>query len=218
MLALVLAAALICGMSLSSSLRSGRWRPSLDFQELDPSQVSAELMNTQGDTAEMGGTEPYEATDVVRVMIVLEQDSTLTTMEASGEALTSQAAVQYRQSLDNAQEQMASRISRQCLAGEALDVVWNLTLATNAISANVAYGKLEEIRQVPGVKAVYLETRYEPMTTADPSNVVAQQMTGALLACSRMPGIPVRAPGLLWWIPVLIQTISLSPALPGNTR
>lgn len=42
---------------------------------------------------------------------------------------------------------MASRISRQCLAGEALDVVWNLTLATNAISANVAYGKLEEIRQ-----------------------------------------------------------------------
>ena len=179
LLALVLAAALICGMSLSSAYAVDAGAPSLDFQELDPSQVSAELMNTQGDTAEMGGTEPYEATDVVRVMIVLEQDSTLTTMEASGEALTSQAAIQYRQSLDNAQEQMASRISRQCLAGEALDVVWNLTLAANAISANVAYGKLEEIRQVPGVKAVYLETRYEPMTTADPSNVVAQQMTGA---------------------------------------
>lgn len=43
----------------------------------------------------------------------------------------------------------------------------------------MAYGKLEEIRQVPGVKAVYLETRYEPMTQADTSNVVAQQMTGA---------------------------------------
>ena len=125
-LALVLVAALICGMNLSS----------------------AYAVNTQGDTVQLDSAEPYEATELVRAMIVLEQDSTLTVMQASGEALTSQAAVQYRQKLDRAQEQMASRISRQCLAGEPLDVVWNLTLSANAISANVAYGKLEEIRQV----------------------------------------------------------------------
>ena len=178
-LALVLVAALICGMNLSSAYAVEAASTPVTFQELDPSQVSAELVNTQGDTVQLDSAEPYEATELVRAMIVLEQDSTLTVMQASGEALTSQAAVQYRQKLDRAQEQMASRISRQCLAGEPLDVVWNLTLSANAISANVAYGKLEEIRQVPGVKAVYLETRYEPMTQADTSNVVAQQMTGA---------------------------------------
>ena len=179
LLALVLAAALICGMNLSSAYAVEAGSTPVTFQELDPSQVSAELVNTQGETVQMGGSDPYEATDMVRAMIVLEQDSTLTAMQASGQTLTCQAAVQYRQKLDNAQEQMASRISRQCLAGEPLDVVWNLTLSTNAISANVAYGKLEEIRQVPGVKAVYLETRYEPMTQAETSNLVAQQMTGA---------------------------------------
>lgn len=46
LLALVLAAALICGMSLSSAYAVDAGSPSLDFQELDPSQVSAELMNT----------------------------------------------------------------------------------------------------------------------------------------------------------------------------
>lgn len=96
---------------------------------------------------------------------------------------------------------MASRISRQCLAGEPLDVVWNLTLSANAISANVAYGKLEEIRQVPGVKAVYLETRYEPMTQADTSNVVAQQMTGRRQRAAGRPATPAQGPGLPWWTP-----------------
>lgn len=57
-------------------------------------------------------------------------------------------------------------------------MIWNLTLAENAISANVPYGKLDAIAQLPGVKAVYLETRYIPMQ-ADVRNVVAQEMTGA---------------------------------------
>lgn len=55
------------------------------------------------------------------------------------------------------------------------------------------------------------------MTTADPSNVVAQQMTGAA-SVQQDAGYTGRAP----WIAVVdtgtVQTISLSPALPGNTR
>ncbi len=108
-LALVLVAALICGMNLSSAYAVEAASTPVTFQELDPSQVSAELVNTQGDTVQLDSAEPYEATELVRAMIVLEQDSTLTVMQASGEALTSQAAVQYRQKLDRAQEQMASR-------------------------------------------------------------------------------------------------------------
>ena len=57
---------------------------------------------------------------------------------------------------------MAQTISRQALSGEELDVVWNLTLAANLISADVVYGDIEAIQAVPGVKEVILETRYEP--------------------------------------------------------
>lgn len=48
---------------------------------------------------------------------------------------------------------MAQRISAQALDGQALQVRWNLTLAANAISADVRYGDLEAIAQVQGVKA-----------------------------------------------------------------
>lgn len=178
-LALILVAALLCGTGWSSVFAVEAGNSPVSFQELDPSAVSAELLNTQGETVELDAPEPYDATDVVRVMIVLDQESTLTAMHARNVALTSQTAVRYRQNLNQLQDQMASRISRQCLDGEALDVVWNLTLSANAMSANVAYGKLDSIRRMDGVKAVYLETRYEPMQAADTSNIVAQQMTGA---------------------------------------
>ena len=75
-LALVLVAALICGMNLSSAYAVEAASTPVTFQELDPSQVSAELVNTQGDTVQLDSAEPYEATELVRAMIVLEQDST----------------------------------------------------------------------------------------------------------------------------------------------
>ena len=37
-------------------------------------------------------------------------------------------------------------------------MVWNLTLATNIISANVQYGQIEKIENVQGVKQVLIET------------------------------------------------------------
>ena len=56
----------------------------------------------------------------------------------------------------------AAAISTEALDGEPLDVVWNLTLAANLISANVPYGKMEAIRELSGVQDVILETRYAP--------------------------------------------------------
>ena len=46
--------------------------------------------------------------------------------------------------------------------GTELDVVWNLTLAANIISANVQYGQIEDIKAVSGVRDVVLEALYEP--------------------------------------------------------
>ncbi|MBR6426110.1 MAG: S8 family serine peptidase, partial [Oscillospiraceae bacterium] len=57
---------------------------------------------------------------------------------------------------------------------------------TNAISANVPFGKIEAIKQVPGVKDVILETRYEPAVASkeadNPNMSVASEMTGGALA------------------------------------
>ena len=120
----------------------------------------------------------YAPTDLVRVSIVLEDRPGLEQMEASSGLSTAALAVspqmqQTRQSLEANQAALARRISNQVLGGEPLDVVWNLTLAANLISANVQYEQIEAIQAVPGVKEVVLETRYEPAVysqgTADPA-------------------------------------------------
>lgn len=171
LLALVLAAAMVLSLGVNA-YAVGDDRVSLSFEELDADAVSAELKNTQNAVEE--GSTMYDDDEMVRVTIVLEKDSSLKTQSLS-EAATSA----YRQALKAEQNALAARISREILDGEQLDVVWNLTLAENAISANVPYGKMAEISRMTGVKAVYLETRYLPMTVANTSNVVAQQMTGA---------------------------------------
>lgn len=43
--------------------------------------------------------------------------------------------------------------------GSRLDVVWNLTLAANLISANVKYGQIQDILSVDGVADVVVEQR-----------------------------------------------------------
>ncbi len=98
-----------------------------------------------------------------------------------------QEAMAYQDSLRTAQETMAQTISAQVLGGRALDVVWNLTLVGNIISANVPYGKLEEIRQLPGVEDAFVEQWYAPQTTEEadvvsPQTYISSGMTGAGLA------------------------------------
>ena len=133
----------------------------------------------------------YAPTDLVRVSIVLEDRPGLEQMEASSSLSTAALAVspqvqQTRQSLEANQAALARRISNQVLGGEPLDVVWNLTLAANLISANVQYEQIEAIQAVPGVKEVVLETRYEPAVysqgTADPSMATSGEMIGTSAA------------------------------------
>lgn len=174
LLATVLVVAMILGTGVSGAYAVGdsQAKP-VSFTELDPDEISVDLKNTSN-ALEEEETTFYSDTDMVRVTIVLEQESALTVM-----GLETAATSAYRQTLQVAQDMLAARISREVLDGEDLDVVWNLTLAENAISANVPYGKIEEINQITGVKAVYLETQYMPLTQAETSNVVAQEMTGA---------------------------------------
>ena len=67
-----------------------------------------------------------------------------------------------------------------------LDVVWNLTLAANLISANVRYGQIETISALPGVKQVVIENRYQAIPAEN--NEIGTHMatsgsqTGSVLA------------------------------------
>ena len=95
-------------------------------------------------------------------------------------------AMAYRSSLQAQQEAVTQKISRNVLDGENLDVIWNLTLAANIISANVPYGDIDAIKAVSGVEDVVLETRYEPQVvsvdSADPNMATSSSMIGSDIA------------------------------------
>ena len=141
--------------------------------------------------AEMGeDTAAYQAHDLVRVSIILEDASTLEAYSdaaAEGTLAEDAAAVSYRAALQRKQDSVVRKISSTILGREDLDVVWNLTLVANMISANVEYGKIEQIKQIPGVADVVLEQQYEPAAsenTVQPNMEISTGMTGTTTAWS----------------------------------
>lgn len=125
----------------------------------------------------------YNPKDMVRVSIVLEDESTVMAGYPTTEIAANESAMAYRNALKAKQDTMAQIISAKVLGGKKLDVVWNLTLVGNIISANVPFGKIEQIANLPGVASVCLEQQYEPQTTEEdtvqPNMASATVMTGA---------------------------------------
>ena len=174
-LAVVLAMVMVLGMGVTGVQAAPA---SVTFEKLDG--VNADLFQNNA-VIENKNEKLHADTDMVRVMIVLEGEPALDKTVSASQFVTDIQAQQYRAQLQAKQEKLAETISAQALKGEKLDVVWNLTLMANAISANVAYGKIGDIAAVEGVERVYLETVYEPQT-AQTNNIVAQEMTGANVA------------------------------------
>ena len=143
---------------------------------------------TKENAAVADETQQYADTDVVRVSIVLSDPSTLDKgFSASDIASGSKKAMKYRDKLESKQDKMAKTISKKALDGQSLDVVWNLTLATNIISANVQYGQIEKIEKIKGVDSVLIETQYEPCVvkeseTTDPNMATSSSMIGSSVA------------------------------------
>jgi lactocepin len=142
----------------------------LSFEKVDNDIISERLPFAHEPMEE---EEPVYADDeYVRVSIVLLGAS------AIDAGYTPANAGAYRAGLKADQQAMAQKISAEALGGADLDVVWNLTLGANIISANVEYGQIEDIRNVVGVKDVVIETRYYP-TEDEVQNITATEMTGA---------------------------------------
>ncbi len=188
MLSVLLALALVLqlmvpGISTAAANDQGD-QVSISFEEISADGYAMDGL-TEADDVPNSESDQYADTDMVRVSIVLEGESTLkagfSTLEIAGNA----QAMRYRAALEQEQAEMTAVIERKL--GMALDVAWNLTLAANIISANVPYGMIGQIEDLNGVEAVVLETRYEPAVysvdeEAGPETATSGEMIGTAAA------------------------------------
>ncbi len=186
LLALVLSLSLVTPTWAAAKTPSSGTGNGLTWEKIDNRSTDLRLDKNNAEKVAQD-TPEYADTDVVRVSIVLKDASTLAKGYSSEDIAANSAAMKYRQKLETKQEKMAKTISKKALGGEALDVVWNLTLAANIISANVEYGQIEKIEKISGVEAVLIETRYEPCVvkdneTTDPNMATSGSMIGSHVA------------------------------------
>ena len=175
--AMLLVFALLVGFvgPISSNAAGG-----LSFSRISNSAVSNPLRPQQ--TQDRSQTPLYADDEIVRVSIVLDKQPTLHAGFATKGISENASAMSYRDGLKKDQASVTGRIEKAI--GQKLNVVWNLTLAANLISANVEYGQIKNIVNVAGVREVVLETRYLPVAAAasnenGPQMSVSSGMTGA---------------------------------------
>ena len=173
MLSLLLAAAMLAGCYVPSARAVST---GLTWKETDR-KIAMEIKDRRVQTQ---AEETHESTEIVRVSIVLEDKPTVQAGFATRFLARNSQAMAYSRRLLKKQEAMANTISARVLGGRALDVQWNLTLVGNVISANVPYGKLDEIRAVKGVRDVFLEIQYEPCVVNSQETVLNPQMYSSL--------------------------------------
>ena len=152
LLSLMLVLSMLLGLTPMTHAAGVRW-------EKSDMTISAELSDrlVQKENAE------YPAPDeLVRVSIVMEKPSAVQAGFATMGISANTDALRYQSELLSIQKQMEKTISVQALNGRPLDVVWNMTLVGNIISAWVPYGSLDRIASLPGVQAVAMEAQYEP--------------------------------------------------------
>lgn len=181
LLALVLCVGLVVPAAAAESEENAQ--PQVSFEKVDNSEVTAVLEREQKQELTQAPVpeEPaYQDTDMVRVSIVLYGKSTLECGYSTDGIADNDRAMAYRSALEQKQETVETSLA--AMLGE-LDVVWNLTLAANIISANVQYGQIAAIESHPSVKEVVIETCYAPAVVdddlgADPNMATSGTMIG----------------------------------------
>ena len=159
-------------------------KKSISWQKTDAvfaPDLSARAVKDTADTENK-----YSADEMVRVSIIMEDEPALSLVDSVDEIADNAEVIAYREKLEAKQNKFASELSANVL-GEELDVVWNLTLAANIISANVKYGEIEAIKAAKGVKDVIIENRYDPCVVsksevADPNMATSSAMIGSEIA------------------------------------
>ena len=182
-LSLILVAALLAGFYVPGAQAAST---GLSWKETDR-EIKPDMSDR---IAETQVEEKYRPSDIVRVSIILEDKPTIQAGYSTRNIVGNAEAMAYSSQLKSKQDALAAAISAQALGGKKLDVVWNLTLAANLISARVPYGSMDAIAKVAGVKTVVLENTYLPCviereeTVAEPQMFASLGMTGSSLVWS----------------------------------
>ena len=185
LLSLMLVVALCAGFAIPAGAAGTTGSSNkVTFEKVDNDAVSVAPVERQ-EVEETEDPAPYADTETIRVSIVLEGKSTIEKVGTTENIAASATATAYRAKLEQTQASVTAKIASAI--GEKLDVVWNLTLAANIISANVEYGQIAAIEKVPGVKEVLIETRYEPMVVDtneanDPNMATSGKQIGSAVA------------------------------------
>ena len=180
LLSVLLVVALLTG--LVAPVQAVSPKSDITFTQVDNSAVSVNPL--QRDDEKLNSMNPYIDTDVVRVSIVLEKASTIKAGFSTMGIAENASAMSYRDTLKRDQDAMVQKIET-AIRGE-LDVVWNLTLAANLISANVRYGQIETIAAMPGVRQVVIENQYQAIPAENDKigthMATSGSQTGSILA------------------------------------
>ena len=172
---------LVLCMVFTWVLPANAYDAGLSFSQVSNDRVSANLIGK--DAVQLDGNQTtYQPTDVVRVSIFLDKGGVLEAGFPVNNLAQNDQAMAYRDKLQKEQNALVNKIEKAIKSD--LDVVWSLTLATNLISANVQYSKIEAIRGVRGVKNVVIEASYQPdvatKAEADPNMATSGLQTGTV--------------------------------------
>ena len=117
--------------------------------------------------------ELYSTDDIVYAFVVMEG-------QPLAETHTSRALVSAdaEKQLIEKQNAAINTIERTIMGGEKLEVRYQFTYLTNAFTVKTAFGNLEKIAGIDGVKTVFLTPVYEAVSTATPDTAAAGAMTG----------------------------------------
>ena len=177
----LLVLALVAGYLIPAGAATSGSELRLGIEQIGNDAVSAGLPMAQTERAD---TSEPDMNEIVRVSIELQKAPTMDAGFALEGIAADAGAMAYRDSLKQEQENVIAAIERTVLNGRELDVVWNLTLAANVISANVPRGAISRIEKLAGVSRVVEERRYEPQVasvggTYEPNMAISGQMTGS---------------------------------------
>ena len=117
----------------------------------------------------------YEEDDIVSAFVVMEQ-APLATVYSS----ISDVDASVENMMVNKQNALVDQIEAEVLDGAELDVQSQFTYLTNSIVINTAFGHLDEIAKLAGVKTVFLTPVYEackPDDVVTPSTVPSAGMS-----------------------------------------
>ena len=118
-------------------------------------------------------SELFSVEEVVYAFVVME-DKPL----ADSYKSRSLVSADLEKQLIEKQDAVIANIEKTVLEGQKLEVRYQFTYLTNAFTIKTAFGNLEKIANIEGVKSVFLTPVFDPVTTADPNTAAAGAMTG----------------------------------------